>query len=850
MKLFRQILCVVSLGVVVAACATEDPIVPPAALPSQKVEVHIDDGGVAHIYAENDEDLFFAYGYQIASDRMLQLEMFRRFAHGRLSEILGADGPGSAGEDSISDDRFAHIFNWKHWGKLDAQLMKETEPEDYRLSTAWVAGINKRVAEIRSGQVPRPFGFGEDALDFLPESWSDDDPYIVQKMAGFGLDQTIQYEVFVTFTKRLAPKALEAVDLFTPARPTYSIPLSERPMSPQSLMRKSNSQALACAEPPIVPGGVFGSLKRLSHMKPLGSNNWAISGEHTKNGMPFLAGDPHMGYAFSGLTYPIHLNSKNKSGTFDVEGFSFAGAPGIFAGHNRKVAWTPTSSFADVMDMWGVTIKDGKADIGGELIAVSEREEVIHIKGREPETFLVTDVPGYGVVMPSSLVSPLPIAGPGKKVLVGWTGFKARPARYFRALARVQSLEEFEEAVLSMGEMSYNFMAADKTGISYRVGVQVPKRQPLKPGAEPFWIMDAGDPGSLWTGEYLSASQLPHSRGADRGWLATANNDPFGFTDDGRVDNDAFYYGALFPPGWRAMRIESEIERLVKTGSVQLDDMKTLQMDSHSNIADDLLPLLAESYAEIDSNPDLGSFANRPELDYLHTLLTKDWDREMKRDSAGALAFHIFAHYATEGVIEDDLSSILYEVVLSAAPMYMLKIATLALGGRYPAGDGVMQEGKDTILLQALARTAAFLQERFGGVQSDRYRFSDMRVSNMDNAYGRGAPLMDVPTDGGESTVNVAQSKFRKDGKILPKFQSHWGPIERQIFSFDADGTPVTHYNNALGNVADKSSPHFDDAMEDWVNGTYRKMPFRSDEVKKATRQTRTLPAQFGQLER
>lgn len=44
------------------------------------IEIVIDDMGVPHIYAASDEELFFGYGYQLASDRLLQLEMWRRFA--------------------------------------------------------------------------------------------------------------------------------------------------------------------------------------------------------------------------------------------------------------------------------------------------------------------------------------------------------------------------------------------------------------------------------------------------------------------------------------------------------------------------------------------------------------------------------------------------------------------------------------------------------------------------------------------------------------------------------------------------------------------------------------------------
>ncbi|MBW2455976.1 MAG: penicillin acylase family protein [Deltaproteobacteria bacterium] len=575
----------------------------------------------------------------------------------------------------------------------------------------------------------------------------------------------------------------------------------------------------------------------------MGSNNWAVDGRHTDSGMPILSGDPHLGYDFSGITYATHLNSLDGGGTFDVTGFGFVGAPGIFAGHNRKVAWTPTSAVADVMDLWAVEVVDGQAKIGGELVDTVEREEIIKIRGEDPDIAYVRDVPGYGVIMPSTLVgSPLPIAGAGKEVLVGWTGFKARPARYFRELMRVESLDEFEQAVLRMNEMTYNFVAADTSGISYRVGVDVPERNAIREGTEPFWTMDASDPESLWTGAMLPQDKLPHTRAEDRGWIVTANNDPFGFTEDGRVDNDPFYYGAIFVPGWRAGRIEAEVTRLISEGKVTVEDMQTLQMDAHSNLADDLIPVIVEAHANVATDPDLAEFADRADLDTLVQLLTVDWDRNMHRDSSGALAFHAFAHLATAGVMEDDLSPILFELVLTAAPMYLLKIGMLALTDQYPKGDDVMQEGRDRIILEALDATAGWLTERFGGVDPAGYQFSDMKVSTMNHAFGRGVELQSVATDGGEDTVNVSQGKFRKDGEIMDQWVSHWGPIERQVISFNADGLPESYANFPLGNVADRESPHFDDAMTGWIEGEYQKLLYERAEIEAAVETRIDIP--------
>src|SRR5262245_1746784 len=55
----------------------------------EPVEILRDRWGVAHIYAKNEHDLFFAQGYNVAGDRLFQLELWRRQATGTLAEIQG-----------------------------------------------------------------------------------------------------------------------------------------------------------------------------------------------------------------------------------------------------------------------------------------------------------------------------------------------------------------------------------------------------------------------------------------------------------------------------------------------------------------------------------------------------------------------------------------------------------------------------------------------------------------------------------------------------------------------------------------------------------------------------------------
>ena len=54
-----------------------------------KVDVVFDKWGIPHIEAANEQDAYNALGYLNAQDRIFQLELMVRVAHGRLSEMLG-----------------------------------------------------------------------------------------------------------------------------------------------------------------------------------------------------------------------------------------------------------------------------------------------------------------------------------------------------------------------------------------------------------------------------------------------------------------------------------------------------------------------------------------------------------------------------------------------------------------------------------------------------------------------------------------------------------------------------------------------------------------------------------------
>src|SRR5688500_9684261 len=66
--------------------ARSSALIPGLAAP---VEVRVDDRGVPHVFAANEEDAWRAQGYLVARDRLFQMELQRRATAGTLAELVG-----------------------------------------------------------------------------------------------------------------------------------------------------------------------------------------------------------------------------------------------------------------------------------------------------------------------------------------------------------------------------------------------------------------------------------------------------------------------------------------------------------------------------------------------------------------------------------------------------------------------------------------------------------------------------------------------------------------------------------------------------------------------------------------
>ncbi|MBL4684929.1 MAG: penicillin acylase family protein [Nannocystaceae bacterium] len=807
---------------------------------TSRVEIIIDDNGIPHIYGRTDEDAFYGAAYQMAHDRLFHMETTRRRAQGRLAEVLGEEG--------FEDDEISRVFDFAGWGAIHTEKMKTDAPDLHALMSAWVDGVNALIIEMDAGEVPVPHGFGPDEFDFVPEPWTVQDIMAIATMTGFGNDLTFDAEIFVSIVFLLSGEAIEKVDIFTPARNTFTTaydqaeapaPKPEHASQPPGLTsRPATASKAKIAIDPDDLATTMKTLKRLDRLRVgMGSNSWAVSGEHTASGRPIVAGDPHLNWDIPGVFYAQHINSLDQDGTIDAAGFSFVGTPGISVGHTRGVVWTPTTAFADTMDVWAVQRPDGGDEVivAGEVRKVDTKEAIIIVRSPGSpvgegtnRSVLVETVEGGGVIVPAKLV-PIAVGEDGDVLMMNWAGFV--PSAYAGLLDfnRVEDIDSYEAAVAGFGG-NFNFVSADVNGISHAVGTKVPKRT-VVPESPPWMVMDGDLAATQWTGEYLPPEQLPGSRGGSRGFVCTANNDPFAFSQNGRLDDDPWYFGAFFAPGWRAERIESTLYELTAAGGITVQDMQALQSNTDSGIADDLLPILEEAWAEVGTDMALDEFDGNADLEVLAEMLLA-WDKTYRIDDPEGLVFFAYQHFVTQRAIGDELF-LLFQQAMDLQPVFIMKMAVNTMRGLFPEGDDLLQEGRNWIAIAALQDTADYLNIQFGGVAPENYKMSDVKFTFFNGTTGRGISRGKFPTAGSDDTINVAagHSFFSAAGGVDEELLSRHGSIFRHVTTFAEDGTPEMFFNMPLGNVAEPDSPHYMDFNDDWLNGGYRKFWFTRAEV-------------------
>ncbi|HET8668397.1 MAG TPA: penicillin acylase family protein, partial [Terriglobales bacterium] len=465
------------------------------------VTVLRDPQGVPHITAASLEDLFFAQGYVTAQDRLWQMDMTRRYASGRLAEILGASY-------AKSDIQQRTLLMPMVAERAAAALSQR----DRAYLEAYAHGVNAYIAD-NANHLPPEFR----VLHYSPQPWTVVDSLFVgagmAEMLNLGsLEQVLDRE---RIAAKLGPEL--ASDLYpnssfrdyppVPGREEEAIePVvagNEQDSVKQPDAQESKRRTRRGARRParsIAPPARRAHSRRRAGLQfsaapfgfdagPLfpGSNNWVVSGAHTASGKPILSNDMHLPHQIPNTWYEVHLTS----GNFDVAGVSLPGLPFVIVGHNQRIAWGFTNIGPSVTDLYNETFNDKGQYLTPEGWKDPEhRAELVRVRGGRD---IKVDV---AITRHGPIVSAL---APSEKRMLALKWVIHDPAALgepFFDVNSAQNWDEFLRAFSHFGGPAQNVVYADVDGhIGYHATGLVPIRPATwAPEAQPG-TQSSQDPG-------------------------------------------------------------------------------------------------------------------------------------------------------------------------------------------------------------------------------------------------------------------------------------------------------------------------------------------------------------------
>lgn len=612
------------------------------------VQVSRDAYGIAHIRAGNDHDLYFMQGYVHAQDRLFQMDVSRRTASGTLAELLGPA--------KLAADVELRTIGIRRAAQRSLAVISAASRAAI---DAYAAGVNAYVAGAK--QLPPEY----QALEITKfQPWTALDTMAVSKSLTFGLsfglddiENTIALQTYSAVFGPATGAALFSQDLWR-SQPFYlasTVPDASVAMPPRP--RAHTPTGEDAAEPSAAAlgkayldrvRGMHFFKQRLDHGNRPGSNQWAVSGRHTRHGLPLVANDPHLALDSPSTFYPIHLTA----GDADAMGSGFAGVPFVIVGQTRYIAWGATVSPLDVTDIYQEQVVPDLASPSGLstihkglwewVIPVPESYRVNVIGDGVPDNLVA---PPAGSVPPVTLIVPRRNNGPivqldmttGRALSVQYTGFSGtREVDTFFTWNRARNLEDFKRGLQWFDSGTQNFAYADVEGnIAYFATAEVPLREDLQAGfvaGLPPWFIRNGGGGNEWLPlqqpqpgqaipyEILPADEMPHLVNPRAGWFVNANNDPAGTVLDNnplnqiRPGGGLYYLNAGYDFGLRAGRITELLRDKIAGGRVSFRDMQAIQADVVLPDAPYFVPLIRQALARGAGSPDplFRSLAGQP----------------------------------------------------------------------------------------------------------------------------------------------------------------------------------------------------------------------------------------------
>tara|TARA_B100000401_G_scaffold42500_1_gene24962 strand:- start:6497 stop:8908 length:2412 start_codon:yes stop_codon:yes gene_type:complete len=581
-------------------------------LPGIKDEVNlqIDSLLIPHIYAKNDEDLYYVQGYMHAFHRLWQMEFQIMSTSGRLSEIFG--------ERALSIDRASRRKGLLYAAKNTLEVSKK-DLETLKYIQAYTNGINDYILSCDIQNLPIEYKL----LNYKPEKWTILKSFLLMEQMSDMLsrrNQDIEDTYLLEILGKeeydfLFPEIHQEVDPIIPRNTNFEF-------TPKKLTRKRDT-----IYPKIL---INETLKKPDPYN--GSNNFAISGKRTKNGNPILGSQPDLSLNLPSIWYAVHLNSP----TVNTMGVSLPGAPGVIIGFNDSIAWGETNATRDVVDFYKIKFKDNKRKeylFDGKWLKTEKIIEKFKVKNSNPfyDTIIFTH---HGPITYDRN-----FLGNNDKVNLAmrWIAHDASiEYKTFFKLNRAKNISDIKEALSYFDGPAQNFAYATTEG---DIGMTIAGKFPIKWKEQGKFLLDGSNRDHEWSG-YIPFEHALTMINPKRNYVSSANQHP----------SDKSYPYYTYSHNYEYYRGRRLNERLETILNATIEDAKSIQNDNFNYTAYEILPVLLEKIDTINFDDNKKSYFDK----------LKKWDYFSNTKSIEASIFETW-HYFLRKKIWDEFDTIKFD---------------------------------------------------------------------------------------------------------------------------------------------------------------------------------------------
>lgn len=747
----------------------------------ENVDVYFDEMGVPHIYASSKKEAYRALGYVHAQDRLWQMELLRRIAAGRLSELFG--------EKTVEVDMFFKSLGIEEAAEKTLDKLAK-DSEYYQLSQAYLGGVNQFIEE---GTTPIEYHL----LGLEKEFFQLKDVYNV-----FG---------YMAFSFAMAHKT---DPLLSDLKATLGMKyLKDLPIDVDTLTTSIHGDAAFSS----IASNVSRSLAEVFDKIPvplfIGSNAWVLGPKKTTTGQVLFENDPHIGFAQPSVWYQAHL----KTPDYESYGFYLGLTPFPLLAHNRDYAYGITMFENDDIDFYYEEADENSKQYvyKDTVMDFSYAEKSIQVKDSEDVVIRVKKSI-HGPIINSvleSVISKKPLA-------MSWvyTHLENKLLQACHGMSHANSLKEFEEAVRLIHAPGLNIMYGDAKGnIAWWAAAKLYTRENR---ANPKFVLD-GASGKDDQLDFVDFSQNPQAINPKKGYVYSANNPSFAWVQENGGFRKKGYPGYYLPED-RAKRIVSILDSKEEFTKKEMQEMA---LDVTSSTA-----LTFLKYFELDK---ILKTSLTPTMQMAVDVLL-EWRGDFIKNSVAATIYFKMVYLFLEKTMKDEMGVAYFNQFLNTH-LQKRAVHFLISNEQSVWWDNIHTskvENRDDILKAVFKQAITDLEKQFGKDISV-WKWGSIHQLKHKHAMGEVAvlsPFLNVgpfEVDGANEVLNNLQFPIDSTGVYHVK----GGASTRRIIDFS--NIEKSSAILPTGQSGNPFSKHYKDQAEKYVQGDYVPMLLNERSIRK-----------------